>query len=62
MARDGYDAPAIGIHDEEADNRPLEEQIAALAHALWHERGCPDGTPEEDWFSAEQQIMSAGQK
>jgi hypothetical protein len=33
---------------------PLPEQIAALAHALWQERGCPDGSPEEDWFKAEQ--------
>jgi hypothetical protein len=37
-------------------NRPLSEQIAALAHALWRERGCPEGSPEEDWLKAEQQI------
>ena len=32
------------------------EQIAALAHALWQARGCPDGTPDEDWFRAEREI------
>jgi len=34
----------------------LTEQIASLAHALWRERGCPHGSPEEDWFKAEQEV------
>jgi len=34
----------------------LTLQIAALAHALWQERGSPEGSPEEDWFTAEQEI------
>ena len=29
------------------------EQIAALAYSLWQSRGCPEGTPDEDWFNAE---------
>jgi hypothetical protein len=35
------------------DNRSLHEP---LAHALWRERGCPAGSPQEDWFRAEQEI------
>ena len=35
------------------------EQIAALAHALWQARGCPDGTPDEDWLQAEQEIAES---
>jgi hypothetical protein len=35
---------------------PLPEQIASLAHALWLERGCPEGSSEADWFKAEQVI------
>jgi hypothetical protein len=31
-------------------------EIAALAHQLWIERGCPEGSPEEDWFQAEQKL------
>jgi hypothetical protein len=27
-------------------------EIAALAHSLWQARGCPEGSPEEDWFQA----------
>jgi Protein of unknown function (DUF2934) len=32
------------------------EDIANLAYALWQRRGCPDGSAEEDWLEAEQQL------
>jgi hypothetical protein len=32
--------------------------IAARAHALWEARGCPEGSPEEDWFNAAEQLRS----
>ena len=32
--------------------------IAALAHELWQARGCPDGSPEEDWFHAAEKLRS----
>jgi hypothetical protein len=32
---------------------PTEDNIAALARALWEARGCPEGLPEEDWYRAE---------
>jgi len=31
-------------------------EIAALAYELWEDRGCPIGSPEQDWFRAEQEI------
>jgi hypothetical protein len=27
-------------------------EIAELAHSLWEGRGCPEGSPEEDWLQA----------
>ena len=30
--------------------------IEVLAYHLWQARGCPDGSPEVDWFQAEQQL------
>ena len=30
--------------------------IQVLAYHLWQARGCPDGSPEVDWFQAEQQL------
>ena len=33
-----------------------EEQISARAYELWIERGCPIGSPEVDWYNAEQEL------
>jgi hypothetical protein len=38
------------------DSDPEPEEIARLAYHYWKQRGCPDGTPEEDWFRAEEEI------
>jgi len=32
--------------------------IAALAHEFWCERGCPEGSPDEDWFRAVKELRS----
>jgi hypothetical protein len=32
------------------------DEIAALAHELWKARGCPEGSAEEDWSNAAQQL------
>lgn len=45
------DLPAILAHGE----------IAALAYQLWHERGCPIGSPDEDWFRAEAELNNRKQ-
>jgi hypothetical protein len=42
----------------EARNPTDSSSIAALAYLLWHARGCPDGSPETDWFQAEETIYS----
>jgi hypothetical protein len=39
-------------------NEPRESDIANLAYSLWQSRGCPDGSPEEDWFRALDQLRS----
>ena len=35
---------------------PEGSAIEMLALALWEERGCPIGSPEEDWFRAEREL------
>jgi hypothetical protein len=35
---------------------PAEDEIAALARAVWEARGRPEGLPEEDWFRAERAL------
>ena len=38
------------------DNR--HEEITLRAYSLWQERGSPIGSPQEDWFRAEQEICN----
>ena len=39
-----------------SEPRPTHQEIALLAYALWQQRGCPDGSSEEDWLKAEQEL------
>ena len=32
------------------------DALAARAYQLWQKRGCPLGSPETDWFRAEQEL------
>ena len=33
------------------------QQIEELAYRLWEERGKPLGSPDRDWFRAEQEVL-----
>ena len=33
---------------------PSEVEIAEVAYQLWLDRGCPNGSEQEDWFRAEE--------
>jgi len=35
-----------------------QSRIEQVAYDFWVQRGCPMGSPEEDWFPAEQQLRS----
>jgi hypothetical protein len=35
------------------------ELVTKLAHQLWEQRGCPFGSPEVDWFAAEQTVYAS---
>jgi PST family polysaccharide transporter len=37
---------------------PNTREIAALAHQLWIERGCPEGSRETDWTRAERELQN----
>jgi hypothetical protein len=36
----------------------MQERIALLAYTYWEQRGRQGGSPEEDWFRAEREILS----
>ena len=36
--------------------------ISRRAYELWVERGCPEGSPEQDWYKAESELKDVGQE
>jgi Protein of unknown function (DUF2934) len=37
---------------------PTSDNIASLARAFWDARGCPEGSPDDDWLRAERTLKS----
>jgi hypothetical protein len=37
---------------------PENRSIGELAYRLWQARGCPEGSAEQDWLDAEQQLKA----
>jgi hypothetical protein len=44
------------------DSHVDQNAIRARAYKLWQDRGCPAGSPEHDWFSAEREFMMGGNR
>jgi len=38
---------------------PTESEIAAVAHQLWLDNGCPVGSDQEHWFRAEAMLLES---
>jgi len=43
---------------QQITNNVQPQAIANLAYELWQQRGCPMGSPEEDWNRAEQLLQA----
>ena len=50
---DAHHLPAVS-----SEIHPAHENIAALAYAQWQKQGCPEGTHEEHWLRAEQELTA----
>jgi hypothetical protein len=35
------------------------ERCSELAYSLWRQRGCPEGSADEDWLEAERQLRNS---
>jgi Protein of unknown function (DUF2934) len=48
------------IQNETEKHPPLadREEIARLAYEYWQERGCPEGSAEDDWLRAEAELRA----
>ena len=52
------------LHSQQVHHAINDQHVATatLAHELWHARGCPEGSPEKDWFQAAAQLKAGGRK
>jgi len=45
------------VADFLAEFTPSErEEVARLAYSYWEQRGCRHGSPDEDWYRAEEEV------
>ena len=57
---------SLGMHQKATTDHAVivraqearEEDIPVLAYKLWQARGCPEGSPQEDWFRAVEELES----
>lgn len=43
-------------NSSESNYSYTSDEVAAHAYRCWHERGCPEGSPEVDWQRAEEEL------
>jgi hypothetical protein len=53
-------AASAAMAPETAGERIEHGEIARLAYSYWEARGCPLGSPDEDWFHAELDLRQNG--
>jgi hypothetical protein len=49
--------PYDNAESRQQNLNPSHEEIARLAYAYWEERACQGGSPEEDWYWAEREVL-----
>jgi hypothetical protein len=55
MAKEAESTPT-SVTKVDADSSEEHEAIERLAYWYWEQRGCPIGSPEEDWYRAENEL------
>lgn len=51
-------AESFGEESERSSYAPTHEEIAHRAYQYWQSRGGGDGSPEDDWYRAEQDLYA----
>ncbi len=48
-----------GRRSDDSSTLPQDSQIATRAYFLWEQRGRPQGSPEADWFRAQEELETS---
>jgi len=59
IATDPAGAAANPVKADAPSHEGAGDEVRRLAYEYWLARGCPDSSPEEDWFRAEQALLGA---
>lgn len=51
-------AATYDAEDRVCDLTCIRQEVERLAYFLWQNRGCPEGSADEDWYRAEQLMQS----
>jgi hypothetical protein len=54
--RDHFSEEDVNEELTGSSERTGQRRTALLAYEFWRARGCPEGSPEQDWFLAEEQL------
>jgi Protein of unknown function (DUF2934) len=54
-------SPTANQQASGAIETPRAQAIEVRAYELWLERGSPHGSPEEDWYRAEQEFFTTAE-
>jgi hypothetical protein len=49
--------PAGAMAADDEVNAPAHDQVAELAYSYWESRGFQGGSPWDDWFRAEKELL-----
>ena len=52
---------ATVMEPDDEMSAPTQQAIASLAYSYWEARGCHGGSPWDDWFRAEQELLRRGE-
>jgi hypothetical protein len=52
------DSSGTSFSEHSTNNETIhtDDDVAAEAYRCWHERGCPEGSPEIDWQRAQERL------
>ena len=58
-----HGAASIAVAEPAGSNNLGDpDEIAKRAYSYWLARGCPENSPDEDWFRAEQELHRQNSK
>jgi DUF2934 family protein len=53
---------AVAASHSHGPETSMQEDVAKLAYAIWEQRGCSQGSADEDWLEAERNFRESTER